>query len=130
MSLADLEDAVTAPARWLSFVSNPQPTVDNVLIPSQTRIFQLSELPRDLGDIFPSLYLVPGGRFLITLGNSIALHDVSLDYIFPRLIAETMARFANRETFLVHSSTDGQGIRIFISQSPSSNSDSSQECVV
>jgi hypothetical protein len=130
MSLADLEDAVTAPGRWLSFVSNSQRTVDNKLIPSRTRIFQLSELAKDADHIIPSLYLVPGGRFLITFANSIALFDVSCDYVSPKFMAETMAPFSNQEMFLVHSSTDGKGIRIFVSQSLGPNSGSSCQCVV
>jgi len=130
MSLADLEDAVTAPARWLSFVSNSQRTLNNMLIPSQTRILQLPELAKDPDRIFPSVYLVPGGRFLITFANTIALFDVSCDYVSPRLIAETMTPFSNREMLLVHSSTDGEGIRIFVSESLCSNSGSTYECVV
>jgi hypothetical protein len=117
MSLADLEDAVTAPGRWLSFISNSQRTVDNMLIPSQTRTLQLSDLAKEEDRTFPSLYLVPGGRFLITFANTIALFDVSCDYVSPRFIAETMTPFSHRETLLVHSSTDGEGIRIFISES-------------
>lgn len=130
MSLADLEDAVTAPERWLSFVFNSQRTVDNMLIPSQTRILQLSELAKDPDEKFTPLYLVPGGRFLITFASSIALFDVSCDYVSPRCIAETTTLFSNRDIFLVHPSTDGEGIRILISQFPASNSDYSQECVV
>jgi len=61
MSLADIEDAVTAPERWLSLVYDSQ----EMLIPSQSRILELSERVND-PDIYPSLYLVPGGRFLIT----------------------------------------------------------------
>ena len=131
MLLTDLEDAVISPMRWLSFVSNSQRTADNMLIPSQTWILELSELAKDPDRKSPSLYLVPGGRFLITVAKSIALFDVSCDYASPRFIAETVTPFSsNRETFLVHSSTDGEGIRIFVSQSLRSNSSSTHECVV
>ncbi|KIM37049.1 hypothetical protein M413DRAFT_448764 [Hebeloma cylindrosporum] len=115
MSLADLEDAVTAPTRWLSLASKSQHRADNVLVPSQTRTLQLVHGH----DTVPSLYLVPGGRFLITFADSIKLFDVSRDYISPRLIAEIMTPFPNRgDTFLDHASVDGEGIRIFASESP------------
>ena len=124
MSLADVEDAVTAPERWLSLVYNSQ----EMLIPSQTRILELSERVND-PDIYPSLYLVPGGRFLIIFASSLTLFDVSYGYASPRLVAETISPFSDRDLFLVHSSTDGEGIRILVSQSPGSNLDPDDECV-
>jgi len=128
MSLADIEDAVIAPERWLSLVYNCKGAPDEMLIPSQTRILELSERVNDQ-DIIPSLYLVPGGRFLIILASSLALFDV-YDYASPRLIAETVIPFFNRDFFLVHSSTDGEGIRIFVSQSSGPYLDSNDACVI
>ena len=126
MTLGDLEDAATAPSRWLSLVYNSHLT-DDMLIPSQTRILKL---PDQIDDpfIIPSLYLVPGGRFLLIFTKFLMLFDLHYNQVPPRFIGSTPVFL--RGLCLVHPSTDGDGIQIFVSESPDGNPGSPDECVI
>ncbi|KAG6919359.1 hypothetical protein DXG01_006908 [Tephrocybe rancida] len=85
MSNKDLEHAALAPAQFAAFIMKRPDHPDQSILPHSTRILLNDEV-----DVkFDDLYLIPGGRFLITLSNRIALWDLGAQTIIPRPLAST-----------------------------------------
>ncbi|KAF8800135.1 hypothetical protein BYT27DRAFT_7217271 [Phlegmacium glaucopus] len=126
MSVAQLERAATAPLRWIALSSSKDRNNDEVLPPRGTRVIEnpLGSMWRTLQlsilwtwNTSIDLYLVPGGRYLVTSG----LHCLGLWDLGPVLDGDksddgkpTMwaTEIDNVVGFRVHPTPDGLGIRI------------------
>ncbi|KAF8800147.1 hypothetical protein BYT27DRAFT_7200661 [Phlegmacium glaucopus] len=126
MSVSQLEHAATAPLRWIALSSSKDRNNDEVLHPRGTRVIEnsLTSMMKALqfhdlqtGRHFSSLYLVPGGRYLVTSGpNCLGVWD--LRYVSDGDMSDdgkpTMwaTEINNLLSFRVHPTPDGLGIRI------------------
>ncbi|KAF8800136.1 hypothetical protein BYT27DRAFT_6844769 [Phlegmacium glaucopus] len=106
MSMAELERAATAPLRWI-VLSSKDRNNDEVLYPRRTRVIENPHalLMKTLQlhhsrklRTFTGLYLVPGGRYLVTRGlHCLGVWDLGS---------------VSDVTLRVHPTLDGLGIRI------------------
>ncbi|KAJ3514977.1 hypothetical protein NLJ89_g2055 [Agrocybe chaxingu] len=134
MSLLELEYAATAPRRWISLpeCSNPKEFLPPYTTPRQVLI--------DLGNqepgIITSLYLIPGGRYLVTFAwNWIGVWDLGMTLSTCVEDFQPLAIVPVRydSMFLVHPTPDGRGFRIYLSSnvdaggSDSNDSDGSDD---
>lgn len=127
MSLTELERAATAPRRWIALSSSNHKNHDKFLPSRTTKLIKnpISSMnlrgvlgPSQLGD----LYLVPGGRYLVTIGlDCCSLGIWDLDYhpdhdMNMAWDGEPLKMWATTvnyvEKYRVHPTPDGLGIRI------------------
>lgn len=130
MSLAELEHAAMAPYKWMALSSARDGSASRTalnthrmrfLSPLAAESLDSDEMDTAEEDDFEvrSLFLVPGGRYLVTFAwRWVCVWDIGFaphpenDYIH-RPIA--MVKMDLHSTHLVHASPDGQALRIFIS---------------
>ena len=119
MSVLELQHASMGPHRWITRSSSEERTSDGVLphlamrrliLPTMDNLF--------VGNLesLETVYLVPGGRYLFSFScDWMALWDLGPPYISgkePHIIATESVMFDG--LYLVHSTPDGLGLRIFI----------------
>ncbi|KDR79839.1 hypothetical protein GALMADRAFT_241929 [Galerina marginata CBS 339.88] len=143
MSVSELEKAATAPARMLSRLENHQKSSHKTpLKPHRTRYFS----PEDDEVNFDSVFLVPGGRFLVTGSlDGLKLWDLSsfsnenapqivMSWLFPLNTVFGIKPTAGREGLILaagRESTDGDNLEIVIYEySPSSPSAEERVCEI
>ncbi|KAF8802291.1 hypothetical protein BYT27DRAFT_7173508 [Phlegmacium glaucopus] len=119
MSLLELERASMGPRRWIARSSSKERTLDGVLPHLAMRRLILPTIDGlFVGDpeSLESVYLVPGGRYLFSFSkNWMGLWDLGSPYSSgkePHVIATASVVFFG--LYLVHSTPDGLGLRIFI----------------
>ncbi|KAF8802596.1 hypothetical protein BYT27DRAFT_7172643 [Phlegmacium glaucopus] len=118
MSDAELECAATAPLRWIALSSSKVRNNDGVLPPRRTRFIKnpfalMLKVPDPTGG--SDLYLVPGGRYLVTSTlDYLGVWD--LGYCSDRDMSSNMKLWVAMAQYLanfcVHPTLDGLGIRI------------------
>ncbi|KDR79805.1 hypothetical protein GALMADRAFT_208115 [Galerina marginata CBS 339.88] len=118
MSRLALEHAATAPRRWIALASRTSDR-DRPIPPYKTSY--LKPTASEILERCATLYLVPGGRFLVTVSwNMVAVWD--LDFVvglglhvtqFMEPLALTKLTFTGM--FLVHPTPDDLGLRILLS---------------
>lgn len=121
MGLSELEHSVMSPVRFTTFLKRVGNSLDacNARFPCVSRIlpYRLPGISDPLPDL-SSIYLVPGGRFLLTssTGSVITLWDIGYNAcapIDPFPVASAVLEHAITK-FEVQATGDGLGIRIFI----------------
>ncbi|KAF8196100.1 hypothetical protein BJ912DRAFT_956313 [Pholiota molesta] len=130
MSLAELEHAAIAPYKWLALASARDGSASRTalnthrmrfLSPLAAESLDSDEMDTAEEDDFEvrSLFLVPGGRYLVTFAwRWICVWDTGFsphpenDYIHRPM---AMVKVNLHSTHLVHASPDGQALRIIIS---------------
>lgn len=129
MSDAELEHAATAPFRWIALSASEHRHNSAGLLLSRTKrtienpiesIKNVLQIPKDWwATNFTGLYLVPGGRYLVTSCWDCCLAVWDLGYVSdgdmstdgkPPKMWVTKANYI--ENFVVHPTPDGLGIRI------------------
>ncbi|KAF8156055.1 hypothetical protein B0H34DRAFT_715972 [Crassisporium funariophilum] len=120
MSISQLEHAATAPRRFItSTIRHSEKYGTSEIRPSYHIQYIAPSVSPEL--VAPrALYLVPGGRYLISVGRHwMAVWDLSctsdLDAGSTDIGRQLAVRVVNYDRlFLVHSTPDGLGLRIFI----------------
>ena len=108
MSNLELERAAMAPRRWIKLCGEQHFNDLSELHPRTTRIIK-DHAPVN------SLFLVPGGRYLVTAGNGIFVWD--LGYV-STVDCKLVASAGNEEDFefcMVQATSDGKGLVILSS---------------
>ena len=106
MSDLELERAAMAPRRWIELCSAFQKHSNdssNVLHP-RTRIIKV--------DTFKSLFIVPGGRYLVGAGKGIFVWDLGYDSIVDCKLVASVELGGEFQLFKVHTTPDGKGLVI------------------
>jgi hypothetical protein len=119
MSIPELEHAASNPERWSRYIRKHEEEND-FTPPSLMRTLQFPDdlwKQRTFPRIIEQLYLVPGGRFLVTLlQGHIHIWDLGIVGIAePK--SEPIAEISSKgQWFSTHPSLDGEGLRIITSR--------------
>lgn len=137
MTLAELEYATMAPFKWLAVAARESDSPEALAgrsrflspVPSETDASESDEMPEEDDFDVRWLFLVPGGRFLITFSwRWIIVWDLGFSpYRSRGALSKAIARtkVPLHSLYLVHASPDGQGLYILISSPVVENDDTS-----
>jgi hypothetical protein len=114
MSDLELERAAIAPHRWIEFCGAFQRhhSVDSseVLHPRTTRII------KDTVDTVNSLFIVPGGRYLVTAGcNGLSVWDLGYVSTVDCKLLASVGLEDQYDLYMVQATSDGKGLVILTS---------------
>ena len=110
MSDLELERAAMAPHRWIElcngFQKQQSNDVSKIILPRATRYVE---------NIINSLYLVPGGRYLVTAGTGLSVWDLGyVSTAYCKLVASVEME-DDFEFCMVQATLDGKGLVILSS---------------
>ncbi|KAF8800133.1 hypothetical protein BYT27DRAFT_7175825 [Phlegmacium glaucopus] len=133
MSVAQLERAATAPLRWIALSSSKDRNNNEVLHPRGIRVIEdpfastknvQFQNARELRS-FTSLYLVPGGRYLVTSSDCLGLWDLASvsdsDMTSDGKLTMWTTEIPEFGLWCIQPTPDGLGIRILANSSPTYN---------
>ena len=107
MSVLELERAAMAPRRWIG-AFHKQHSNDSSEMP-HLRTTRIIENPAF------SVFIVPGGRYLVTAGNGVFVWDLGYDSNVDCKLVASAGLEDDFEYFMVQSTTDGNGLVIISS---------------
>ena len=110
MSDLELERAAMAPHRWIELCSGFQKQQSNdfseMLSPRTTRIIK---------DVINSLYIVPGGRYLVIVGDGLFVWDLGYVSTVDCKLVASVGLGDDFEFCMVQATPDGKGLVILSS---------------
>ena len=106
MSDLELERAAMAPRRWIKLCGAYQKQPSNELCPRTTRNIQNG---------VKSLFIVPGGRYLVTAGNGLFVWDLGYDSTVDWKLVASVRREYEFRFCTVQATLDGKGLVILSS---------------
>ena len=110
MSDLELERAAIAPHRWIELCSGFQKQQSNdsseMLSPRTTRIIK---------DVINSLYIVPGGRYLVIVGDGLFVWDLGYVSTVDCKLVASVGLGDDFEFCMVQATPDGKGLVILSS---------------
>ena len=107
MSDLELERAAMGPHRWIelcgTFRMQHSNDTSKILRPQKTRIIK---------DMINELYIVPGGRYLVTAGNGIFVWDLGYASTVDCKLVASVGQGRDFEFCMVQATPDGKGLVI------------------
>jgi hypothetical protein len=110
MSDLELERAAMGPHRWIelcgAFQMQHSNDTSEMLPPRTTRII------RDKDDMFDEIFIVPGGRYLVTVGYSVSVWDLGYVSTVDCKLVASAGRGISFDFCMVQATPDGKGLVI------------------
>ena len=108
MSDMELERAAMAPHRWIALCSAFQKQHSDDLSSDMLR----PRTSRIIKDMINALYIVPGGRYLVTAGNGLYVWDLGYTSTVDCKRVASVGRGNDFEFCTVQATPDGKGLVI------------------